>query len=200
MRGPMPLIYLHGFNSSPQSQKASLLRRRMQVLGCEDELRVPKLPPSPAQAIAEASRLIEQSSRPADVCLLGSSLGGYYATWLAERYGTRAVLINPAVAPHRLFEDLLGPQRNLYTGEEYELTRTHLEQLAGLELAHVRHPERFLVLLQTGDEVLDYREAASKFAAADLRITEGGDHGFRGFDILLDELLEFCRACTSSGN
>lgn len=193
----MPLIYLHGFNSSPQSHKAQVLSRRMRTLGRENALLVPELSHVPEEAVAQASRLVEGFA-PAEVCLIGSSLGGYYATWLAERYGTKAILINPAVAPHRLFRNYLGPQRNLYTGERYELTRAHLEQLARLELPQVSHPERFLVLLQTGDEVLDYREAATKFAAANLRITEGGDHAFRGFDILLDELLEFCGACSLS--
>lgn len=195
----MPLIYyLHGFNSSPRSHKAFLLRQHMAALNRAEQLQVPRLSPRPGEAIAQLAGMVEDVG-PEEVCLVGSSLGGFYATWLAEHYAACAVLINPAVAPHRLLEDYLGPQRNPYTGEEYALDRRHLEELSALEVERPSHPERFLVLLQTGDEVLDYRDAAQKFAAADLRITEGGDHAFQGFDIILDEVLAFCDACAGKG-
>lgn len=195
----MPLLYLHGFNSSPRSHKANQLRTHLGQLGRESALWVPQLSSTPASAIIQAEQLIAAAgSEP--VCVLGSSLGGYYATWLAERHRLKAVLINPALQPHRLFRDYLGPQHNPYTGEHWTLTPTHLEQLAALEVKAVAHPERSMVLVQTGDEVLDWTLAAESFRNADLRVFEGGTHAFEGFDILLPDVLAFCGTdCWNTG-
>ena len=118
----MTLLYLHGFNSAPQSHKAQVLKRHLEARGLGDRFACPKLPHRPCEAIACAER--EIALRPADtVTLVGSSLGGFYATYLAEKHGLRAVLLNPAVTPQLDLESYLGTQRNLYTGEAYELTR-----------------------------------------------------------------------------
>ena len=128
------LLYLHGFRSSPQSFKARLLGKRMAALGRAHEYQCPQLPPSPAAAMALARELARQraprfvpNSAPDQLTVIGSSLGGYYATWFVERVGGRAVLINPAITPHLGLETYLGTQKNLHTGEPYELTRAHLE-------------------------------------------------------------------------
>jgi predicted esterase YcpF (UPF0227 family) len=92
------------------------------------------------------------------VTLVGSSLGGFYATWLAEKHGLKAVLINPAVHPHRDLRVFLGVQQNLHTGEKYELTESHLAQWEQLFVPAIT-PTRYLLLVETGDELLDYREA-----------------------------------------
>lgn len=190
----MTIIYLHGFNSAPRSHKARILCERMAALGRGGECIVPALPHWPAEAVRQAGRLIEEHSRAGEVCLVGSSLGGYYAARLAEMHDLRAVLINPAVEPAALLQEYLGVQRNLYTGEEYVLTAEHLAQLRALDPGVVRRPERFLLMLQTGDEVLDYRLALERFRGAAVYLEEGGDHAFRGFDILVDKVLEFCHA------
>src|SRR5687768_2381785 len=122
------LLYIHGFNSSALSHKAGLMKRRMAELGRSDEFQCPELPHRPAQAIALLEGRLEKID-PDRVALMGSSLGGYYATWLAERYGVRAVLVNPAVRPYELLAQALGRQKNLYTGAEYELTQAHLAEL-----------------------------------------------------------------------
>ncbi len=192
----MTIIYLHGFNSSPQSHKARILRARMAALGRAADCLVPALSHWPARAVEQVGTLIEQQAAGGrGVCLVGSSLGGYYAAWLAERYDLRAVLINPAAAPAELLLDYLGTQRNLYTGEEYELTSEHLAQLRALDSGEIRHPERLLLMLQTGDEVLDYRDALARFRGAAVYLEEGGDHAFGGFDILVEKVLEFCGVC-----
>lgn len=183
------LVYLHGFNSSPASRKAQRLAARMAEQGLAHRLWVPQLPHRPAKAMALVkARLAQVHGPPAFV---GSSLGGYYATWLAERHGARAVLINPAVRPYELLAPLIGPQQNLYTGERYLLTPAHLEELRALEAGSL-HPERYLLLLETGDEILDWRQAAARYAGARQVVFEGGDHGFSRFEACLDTILAFC--------
>lgn len=182
------ILYIHGFNSAPASTKASQLRRVMELIGLGDQLRVPALHHHPRQAIGQLEQAIVELGRP---LLVGSSLGGYYATHLAERHGLKALLINPAVNPHRLFDGYLGPQQNLYTDETWELTLDHVAALEALEVPPPQDPERYQVWLQTGDETLDYRHAQAYYRACALRIQAGGDHSFQGFTGQLPAILNF---------
>ena len=184
------LIYIHGFNSSALSFKASVLRKRMTELRRSREFLCPELPHSPRGAIALLAAAIE-STAPDKVSLIGSSLGGYYATVLAERYALRAVLVNPAVAPYHLLGACIGPQTNLYTGARYEFTHAHLAELKSLEVARVT-PERYLLIVSTGDEVLDYRTAVARYRGCEQIVVEGSDHGFNRFGQYLDRVLAFC--------
>lgn len=184
------LIYIHGFNSSPQSTKARQLEARLASLGRGSEFCCPALPHRPAHAIALLER--EMSAAPAaSITLVGSSLGGYYATWLAETLGVRAVLVNPAITPHEGLRAYLGLQKNLHTGEPYELTEEHLAQMQALWVERPTRLERYYLMVTTGDEVLDYRQAVAKYAGAKQLIVEGGDHGFALFERYLDSVLEF---------
>ena len=185
------IIYLHGFNSAPASHKARCMAAYMQTRGQGGKFVCPELPHRPADAIA----LIETELAKhlaADVTLVGSSLGGFYATWLAEKHTCRAVLIQPAVNPHRGLESYIGIQKNLYTGAEYELTREHLLGWQALTVDSI-DPERYLLLLETGDEVLDYREAVRKYEGARMVIREGGDHMMQSFSEHLPRMLDFAR-------
>lgn len=182
------ILYIHGLNSSPASLKASLLRRAMQQLGLQEQLRVPALHHHPRQAIAQLETLVAELGRPV---LVGSSLGGYYATYLAQRHGLPALLINPAVHPHLRFDGYLGPQKNFYSDETWELTTDHIDALAELAVADLQQPARYQVWLQTGDETLDYRDAQAYYRACALRIQGGGDHGFQGFADRLPMLFAF---------
>jgi predicted esterase YcpF (UPF0227 family) len=182
------ILYLHGLNSSPASLKAQQLTCLMQQLGWQDQLHVPALHHHPRQALQQLQALLAELDRPV---LVGSSLGGYYATHLAERHGLRALLINPAVNPHRLFQGALGPQTNYYSGETWELTEDHVAALAELEVPAPRDGQRYQVWLQTADETLDYRHAEQFYRHAALRIQAGGDHGFQGFAGQLPALLAF---------
>ncbi|MGA8133908.1 MULTISPECIES: YqiA/YcfP family alpha/beta fold hydrolase [Pseudomonas] len=182
------ILYIHGFNSSPLSKKATQLIQLMERLGLEAQLRVPALHHHPRQAIPQLEAAIAELGRP---LLVGSSLGGYYATCLAERHGLKALLVNPAVAPHRMFDGFLGPQQNLYSGETWDLTLDHVTALAELEVPAPRDPQRFQVWLQTADETLDYRAAQQYYRACALRIQAGGDHSFQGFAEQLPALLSF---------
>ncbi|MHC8375155.1 YqiA/YcfP family alpha/beta fold hydrolase [Pseudomonas sp. MDT1-16] len=183
-----PILYIHGFNSAPSSKKATQLIEVMERLGLSDQLRVPALHHHPREAIGQLNNAIEALGRP---LLVGSSLGGYYATHLAERHGLKALLINPAVSPHRMFDGFLGTQKNLYTDEAWELTHDHVAALAELEVPAPQDPQRYQVWLQTGDETLDYRLAQQYYRACALRIQAGGGHSFQGFAAQLPAMLSF---------
>lgn len=192
------LIYVHGFNSSPQSKKAHLLKSFAESISLGDQLVVPQLSSKPAEAISQLEILVKKLTisptfQPGcGPSIIGSSLGGYYATWLAEKYDCRAVLINPAVKPYELFDDYLGINKNEYTGEEYELTLSHLEDLRKIEVDQITNPDRYLLMLQTGDEILDYKLAIEKYAAVPSIVEEGGSHEFMGFDRHIETVLAFC--------
>jgi len=182
------LIYIHGFNSSPASFKAQLLRDALSQRAPSMAFVAPVLPHSPAAAARMLDGLAVAHPR---AMLAGSSLGGYYATWLAERRGLRAVLINPAVRPYELLDGHVGWQKNFHTGEEYEFTPAHVDELRTLEIAAIT-PPRYLLMVETGDEVLDYRQAVARYDGARQCIIQGGNHGFSDFAQHLDVVIEFC--------
>ncbi len=180
------IVYLHGFNSSPQSHKAQVLARYMEERGLAAQYACPALPPLADEAI----RAIEKLPLGAATCFVGSSLGGFYATHLAEKHGAKAVLINPAIEPHVGLRAYLGPQANLHTGAPYELTERHLEEWAAL-VAPAIHPERYFLLVETGDELLDYRQAVARYAGAKQVVIQGGDHSLQSFPEHLPAILRF---------
>jgi uncharacterized protein len=183
------ILYIHGFLSSPQSTKAQQMQQF--AAGCPDlRLMVPPLPVDPAAALAVLEECI--ASSPNLPVLIGSSLGGFYANILAARYGMRAVLINPAVHPHKLLAAYVGAQRNYHTGVASEVKPEHFQMLERLEVRPV-HPERLWVLLETGDETLDYRMAETFYAACKIDVTPGGSHTYEGFVQRLPAIVEFLR-------
>ncbi len=184
------IVYLHGFNSSPASGKARQLGGHLAAQGRGADYLCPVLPNSPRDAIATIEAALLPRAAAA-VTLVGSSLGGFYATHLAEKHGWKAVLVNPAVHAHRLLREALGPQRNWHTGETWTFTEAHLAELAALDVPVITRPQRYLLLAQTGDEVLDYRDAAAYYAGARHIIEAGGDHGFSGFERHFQTILDF---------
>ncbi|MBV8032451.1 MAG: esterase [Betaproteobacteria bacterium] len=183
------LVYLHGFNSSPLSHKAKVLGDYMNSLGIGRLYHCPALPPEAARAIELAEASIK-GTPPSRICWVGSSLGGFYATYLAERHGSRAVLINPAIDPHVGLKAYLGPQRNLHTGEPYVLAPDHLEGWRQLYMGTI-DPRRYLLLVETGDEVLDYRRALDRYAGAEQVVIPGGDHSLQSFAEHLSRIVRF---------
>ena len=151
---------------------------------------VPALHHRPSQAIEQVAATCAGVA-PADLTLVGSSLGGFYATVMAERLGCRAALLNPAVHPHRHFERFLGPQKNLYTGEEFTLTRAHVDDLRDMDVAAISRPARYWLFVETGDEVLDYREAVAYYAGAVHEIVRGGDHTLTSFPERIPEIADW---------
>lgn len=183
------LLYIHGFNSSPQSFKSELCRSWLVQNRPEIKFVCPFLSPFPEQAMAQLLNEIE--SLEEDFALIGSSMGGFYATFLAELFDCKAVLVNPAVTPWLGRDYLLGEQTNYHTGETCFIEQKHLDALQHFETRHLKNPKNIRVLLQTGDEVLDYRLAAEKYRACSPVIEEGGDHGFINFEQHLPEIITF---------
>jgi hypothetical protein len=183
-------LYLHGFRSSPQSKKAQALRAALAARARLDDLLCPQLPASPraaAQLIEATSRL----ERPEDLALIGSSLGGYYATWLAERTGCRAVLLNPAITPYEDLGAHLGTQPVFFSEQTIEVKPEHMDELRALEVP-VTRPERYFLLAATGDRIIDWRAMAAKYGSCRQRIIEGSDHELSDFAQYLGEVLAFC--------
>ena len=186
------LIYLHGFNSSPESHKSRALHAYMDEKGMLDRLISPAIPPVPEDAMALLVDLYESNQQHGDIALAGSSLGGFYATCLAERFGCKAVLINPAIRPHLLLEKYLGENINYYTSEHWMLDESHIKQLREMDVKAITHAERYLLMLQKGDEALDYRQALEKYSDCPTILEEGGDHSFAGFENHIPQILNFC--------
>ena len=183
------LIYLHGLNSSSQSGKARELVAWMAARGLGEACVCPDLPDRPGAAMALLENLIGQSSGP--VKLIGSSLGGFYATYLAEKHGLKAVLVNPCVACDAKLADYVGSvQKNWHSGAEYVFSAAHLAEMRALATPPA-HRERYFLLLETGDAVLDYREAVAAYAGSRQVVLPGGDHGFTRFTDYLPDILAF---------
>ena len=154
---------------------------------------VPEMHHRPARAVAEAQAACKAVDA-ADLTLVGSSLGGFYATVLAERLGCRAALLNPAVHPHRHFHKFLGPQKNMYTGESFVLTQEHVDELKALQPAAITRPERYWLFVETADEVLDYRDAVDFYAGALHTVVRGGDHTLVSFPEHVPELVDWAKS------
>ncbi|AOK58187.1 YqiA/YcfP family alpha/beta fold hydrolase [Burkholderia ubonensis] len=188
------ILYLHGFRSSPESMKSRLLAARMAELGRTGEWRCPSLSMSPLAAIAAAE---EEVAGARDVTVIGSSLGGYYATWLAEQHGWKAVVLNPATEPQRDLEQYLGEQPLWHGGGTIVVERHHLDELNALRVAAITRPERYYLFAATGDEVLDYREMLAHYPGAKTRVIAGSDHGISEFADYVDDVLAFCDGKTT---
>ena len=186
----MNLLYLHGFNSSPQSHKAAMTGRWLVENYPEIRFLCPFMPPAPGRAVAAIETACEGIDWR-ETLVMGSSMGGFYATWVAQRHGCKAVLINPAVRPWQGREYLLGEQTNFHTGETYLFRQRDIDDFADYGVAKIAAPERIWVLLQTGDEVLDYRRAEDYYRECRLTIEEGGDHSFQQFERFLPDIIRF---------
>jgi len=186
------LVYLHGFNSSPKAVKGRKLAAAAAALADPPRVHIPLLHHRPATAMRDVCARVDASgANLATVTFVGSSLGGYYATWLAEKYGTRAILINPAVRPGATLATYLGPQRNPNTGEAWELTAEHFAELEALRVAAPTRMERYFLLMRSGDELLDWREAVQRYSGAWQFIAGGGDHGWEDIDEEIPSMLRF---------
>ena len=193
------ILYLHGFRSSPQSFKAQLLT---QTLGGRIAYACPQLPASPAAAIVLAQALAKELLRDADpaaLTIIGSSLGGYYATWLAESLGCRAVVLNPAVHPVRELEKHVGTTTAWHSAAPFEFKQHYVDELQQLAVARITRPERYFLIAATGDEVLDWQEMVAHYEAARHRVILGSDHGLSDFAAYIDEVLGFCGVDPAAG-
>lgn len=197
----MNLIYLHGFQSSPLSMKGQLLYAYVQQHRPDIQMHLPDLNAPPLAVLANVSALIR---RLPNVALVGSSLGGFYATQLVAQHHVSAVVINPAMRPWQLFQDLFGDVLPYVVHPNWSLTAAQLDDLADIALPVAQDADKILVLLQQGDEVLDYRDAQRYYSAARpaaLIITDAqGNHGMDDFADKIPLLLEFLSYSLTSRN
>ncbi len=176
------LLYLHGFRSSPKSAKALRMARWMREQRPELHFECPQLPPSPAEAIALIERLSADWDAP-NMAVMGSSLGGFYATALAERRGCRAVLLNPAVDPARDLAGYIGEQSCWQSPEDRFFFRAEfIAELRALTQGPLIEAQRYGVVIAKGDELLDWREMQARYSGAHIKLLEGSDHGLSDFE------------------
>ncbi|MGL5336698.1 MAG: esterase YqiA [Enterovibrio sp.] len=188
---PRALIYIHGFNSSGLSQKGQQLASWCKLHRPDITVLTPTLAPYPLAAAQQLTALVAQYQKTHRLGVVGSSLGGYFATWLNFSYSLPAVLVNPAVAPYLLLKDHLGAQQNPYTGERYLLEEAHMAQLQQFEVEQICDPHSLWLLQQQGDEVLDHRQAVVKYRDCKQTIEAGGCHAFSGFERFCAPIITF---------
>lgn len=185
------LLYLHGFRSSPQSNKARLLGALLQREHPDVTWWCPQLPASPREAMAMVMQGIADWPL-SSMAVVGSSLGGFYASWVAGQTGCKAVLLNPAVNPARDLRHHIGEQSNWHDpAERFFFSPEFVEELHELALPALSTPQRYLAIIAKGDELLDWREMTARHAGASIRLLEGGDHALSDFDQHLPALTAF---------
>lgn len=197
------LVYLHGFNSSPDSHKAQLTKRYFEQSFPGVSLEIPKLPHEPSLAIKAVERVIAERGVENLLGFIGSSLGGYYSLHLISKFlltnpSLKVVLVNPALKPYELLVDYLGENTNYYSGETYTVLPEHMDQLKSLDLSDEHkglfvNPESVFVLTQTKDETLDYQQALDCLPCAKVWVQAGGDHSFCEYEKVLPAIQAFLK-------
>jgi len=189
MEEQLKIIYLHGFNSSAESKKSKILESFLkgeELISFES----PNLDTSPSEAISQIEKIIKESSNR--VCLVGSSLGGLYATYVADKYDLRSVTINPVVRNHISgMKDLVGSHKNYHTDEEYEFTMKDYLDLQELGLKQLKKPLNHFCLIKMSDEVLDHNKTFSYFSKSYLLSEKGGNHSYDDFFEKIPLILDY---------
>jgi hypothetical protein len=201
------ILYLHGFRSSPSSFKAQLMAKAVSKAvsnaasnpDLSQHWACPALPASPALALElaleQAQKLAAQAQRPIKtLTIIGSSLGGFYATVLAERLGCRAVLLNPAVHAPRDLATQVGTHQHYHSDEPFYFLPVYIDELQHMAPSQITEPQRYLLIAATGDEVLDWREMRDFFAGSAQIIVQGSDHGLSDFATHIPAVLAFSNA------
>lgn len=189
------ILYLHGFRSSPDSFKARMMAGAMAERGLNEAWACPQLPASPREAIDLAMGMardrLANAASPRELTVIGSSLGGFYATWIAEQLGCKAVLLNPAVNAARDLATQVGEHHMYHSGAPFVFLPEYVAELAAIHAPRITQPDRYFLVATTGDEVLDWREMRDRYAGCRQRIVQGSDHGLSDFADWMPEVLEF---------
>ena len=192
----LQVVYLHGFRSSPNSSKAKLTGAAIQAKiasGAALQWFCPQLPPSPQSAIDLVLDYLK-NVKPAEVVIIGSSLGGFYANWLAEHLDCRAVALNPAVYAARELAPYVGELTHYDSNEPFDFTAQYIDELKSLQISQITKPERYFLMAAKGDELLDWQEMVHFYANAQQLVLEGSDHGLSEYSLYLPQVLDF--ACS----
>lgn len=189
------ILYLHGFRSSPGSFKARMMAAAMAERGLLADWACPQLPASPRQAMALAMGIararLADAATPRALTVVGSSLGGFYATWIAEQLGCKAALLNPAIEAARDLATQVGEHRMYHSDAPFVFLPEYVDELAAIHAPRITQPDRYFLVAATGDEVLDWREMRDRYAGCRQRIVQGSDHGLSDFAQWMPEVLEF---------
>ena len=189
MEEQLKIIYLHGFNSSAESKKSKILNSYLEKEKLIN-LESPNLNNSPKKAIFQIEKIIRESS--SRVCLVGSSLGGLYATFVADKYNLKSVTINPVVRNHISgMKDLIGSHKNFHTDEEYEFTKQDYLDLQKLGLEELKNPLNHLCLIKMSDEVLDHNKTFAYFSKSYVLSEKGGNHSYDDFFEKIPFILDY---------
>ena len=188
----MVIVYAHGFRSSSRSRKATQLRAYLRDHHPEIDFVAPDLSFRPSLAVAQMQSACAGIAAD-QLTVVGSSLGGFYAVVLAEQLGCRAVLLNPSIRPFETLAKHLGEQTNMYTGEKFAFDATHVAELQAMFVPAISRPERYLLMVEMGDELLDHRQTIAYCAGARQIVIAGGDHELKSFPSHVSEVVEFAR-------
>ena len=182
------ILYLHGFHSSPNSEKTTIFAKYVKEHCPHINLVAPQLPCKPEQVMALLNELVAEFEFSG---VVGSSLGGYLATYLSNKLAIPAVVVNPAVKPFELLHGYLGPQQHPITQESYELTEDDMDSLKSWYQPILKYPNNIWLLQQEKDEVLDYKQALEKYQDCKITFEQGGNHSFVGFERFVMQIIEF---------
>ena len=183
------ILYFHGFASSSSSNKAKVLKKYISRNYKNAEIIIPDLNNNFKLAVVQIHELISSAKHP--IVFMGSSLGGYYASYFSTKLKTKSVLINPAIPPLKDFEMYLGENENYSTGEKFKITREDIRYIRKMSYKKYANAENTYVLLESGDEVLNYKETAKYFSGSYMDIVYGGSHSYESLDEKLKSIVNF---------
>lgn len=191
----MLIAYVHGFLSGPNAVKSTILKNYLKEHEPELCFDAPDFPDTPKEAYEYLEAYFKKAQKSHDkICLVGSSMGGFFSTLMADKFGFKAALLNPCAHPQDYFKDLVGSQYNAATDVYFELHNDMLAYICYLDSRCKVNSDRLFVLLQRGDEVLDYTKAQSFYAGCKMDIEDGGCHTFDNFESKIPSILEFFKA------
>ena len=183
------IFYFHGFMSSADSSKAKIFKDFAKYNFPNTKLIIPNIADKFSDAIPQLKKLVDEVK--GDKYFIGSSLGGFFATYFAEIYEEKAVVINPAINPSKDLKAYLGNNKNYSNGNKFELTKVDIRELQAIEMEGLKNPSNFLLLNESGDEVLNYINAIRFYKAGYIDITFGGDHSYSCFSDKLENIVKF---------